>query len=67
MSYRMVTVRGYEIMEGFDEMDAKNDLLNDDVAMQCSKGRVVNICEERERQETINAFKKILNKEIIFD
>ncbi|HBA6602672.1 TPA: hypothetical protein J2G10_004709 [Escherichia coli] len=48
-------------------MDAKNDLLNDDVAMQCSKGRVVNICEERERQETINAFKKILNKEIIFD
>lgn len=67
MSYRMVTFRGYEVMEGFDEMDAKNDLLSDDIATQCSRGRVVNIFEERERQETINAFQKILNKEIIFD
>jgi len=62
MSYRMIVVDGYELME------ATNDKFGEDFCdLDNNNNVVVNMRDEFNKRETINAFRKILTKEIIFD
>lgn len=62
MSYELLIVEGYEARE------ATNDQVCEELTyVSSSNGNIFDLRMELDKRETLEAFKKILTKEIIFD
>lgn len=60
MSYRVIVLEGYEVIE------ATNDVFGEDF-FYSENNNVINLRDEANKRETLNAFQKILTKDIYFD